>query len=105
MNSFNSRILKEIKAKQSHLCVGLDINPDNFDNPNLSIDDLKAHTNKVIDATRDIAIAYKPNLAFFESQEDHAEIYFDFNDIGQDSLMIDFITKEISLLSLLFSFL
>ena len=66
MNSFNSRILKEIKAKQSHLCVGLDINPDNFDNPNLSIDDLKAHTNKVIDATRDIAIAYKPNLAFFE---------------------------------------
>ncbi|GIS57223.1 MAG: hypothetical protein CM1200mP1_11610 [Candidatus Neomarinimicrobiota bacterium] len=30
MNSFNSRILKEIEVKQSHLCVGLDINPENF---------------------------------------------------------------------------
>ena len=29
MNSFNSRILKEIEVKQSHLCVGLDINPEN----------------------------------------------------------------------------
>ena len=66
MNSFNSRILKEIEDKQSHLCVGLDINPENFDNANPSIDDLKNHTYKVIDATRDIAVAYKPNLAFFE---------------------------------------
>ena len=66
MNSFNSRILKEIEDKQSHLCVGLDITPENFDNANPSIDDLKNHTYKVIDATRDIAVAYKPNLAFFE---------------------------------------
>ena len=66
MNSFNSRILKEVEDKQSHLCVGLDINPENFDNANPSIDDLKNHTYKVIDATRDIAVAYKPNLAFFE---------------------------------------
>ena len=66
MNSFNSRILKEIEVKQSHLCVGLDINPENFDNPDTSIQDLKNHTYKVIDATRDIAVAYKPNLAFFE---------------------------------------
>ncbi|GIT57291.1 MAG: hypothetical protein Ct9H300mP18_07200 [Candidatus Neomarinimicrobiota bacterium] len=45
MNSFNSRILKEIEGfKQSHLCVGLDINPENFDNPDTSIQDLKNHT-------------------------------------------------------------
>ena len=32
MNSFNSRILKEVEEKQSHLCVGLDIYLENFDN-------------------------------------------------------------------------
>ena len=66
IKSAEERILKEVEDKQSHLCVGLDINPENFDNAKPSIDGLKNHTYKVIDATRDIAVAYKPNLAFFE---------------------------------------
>ncbi|MBC8323793.1 MAG: orotidine 5'-phosphate decarboxylase, partial [Candidatus Marinimicrobia bacterium] len=66
MESFNSRLSQHITAKQSWLCVGLDINPENLPSENPSLDDLKTHTKKVIDATREFAAAYKPNLAFFE---------------------------------------
>tara|TARA_B100000214_G_C23832202_1_gene564717 strand:- start:6 stop:797 length:792 start_codon:yes stop_codon:yes gene_type:complete len=64
MDSFNSHLKKAINKKQSWLCVGLDINPGA-----LNINDLesvKKHTFKVIDATREFAVAYKPNFAFFE---------------------------------------
>ena len=66
MESFNSRLSNHIVAKQSWLCVGLDINPENLASENPSFDDLKTHTKKVIDATREFAVAFKPNLAFFE---------------------------------------
>jgi orotidine-5'-phosphate decarboxylase len=66
MESFNSRLSQQITAKQSWLCVGLDINPENLAIENPTLDDLKTHTKKVIDATREFATAYKPNLAFFE---------------------------------------
>ena len=66
MESFNKRLLDEIKIKNSHLCIGLDINPEGLNNPNSSLEELKSHTFKVIDATRDLAVAFKPNLAFFE---------------------------------------
>jgi len=66
MNSFNSRLSQHITTKQSWLCVGLDINPENLSIENPSLADLKTHTKKVIDATREFATAYKPNLAFFE---------------------------------------
>lgn len=66
MSSFNLRLLKAIEKKQSHLCVGLDISPEALNSKSTSIEDLKAHTFKVIDATHDLAVAYKPNLAFFE---------------------------------------
>ena len=66
MNSFNHYLLKEIEKKQSHLCVGLDINPERFANKNVTINDLKRHTEKVISATQDLAVAFKPNLGFYE---------------------------------------
>ena len=64
MISFNSRLKSVVKEKGSCLCVGLDINPEAFGSSNLS--NLKEHTFKVIDATREFAVAYKPNFAFFE---------------------------------------
>ena len=66
MHSFNYHLLKEIEKKQSHLCVGLDINPEGFANKNVTINDLKTHTEKVISATQDLAVAFKPNLGFYE---------------------------------------
>lgn len=66
MNSFNSRLSNHITSKRSWLCVGLDINPENMASENPTLVDLKSHTKKIIDATREFAVAYKPNLAFFE---------------------------------------
>ena len=47
-------------------------------------------------------VKYHVNLSLNKTDLDYkakTTIYFDFNDMGQDSLMIDFITKEIALLS------
>lgn len=66
MKSFNSRLSDHIKEKRTWLCVGLDINPENMAKEDPSFDDLKNHTKKVVDATREFAVAYKPNLGFFE---------------------------------------
>ena len=66
MNSFNSRLARSIQSKKSHLCIGLDISPEGMQNNSATIEDLKLHTKKVINATQDLAVAFKPNLGFFE---------------------------------------
>jgi orotidine-5'-phosphate decarboxylase len=64
----SSELNLEIRRKKSFLCVGLDID----------LARIPAHLHKethpvfsfnraIIDATADLAIAYKPNLAFYES--------------------------------------
>ena len=62
--SFNFKLKSAIKKKSSCLCVGLDMSPESLGASNIS--NLKQHTFNVIDVTRDLAIAYKPNFAFFE---------------------------------------
>ena len=64
MKSFNSIIKSIIDKRKSWLCVGLDISPESLKSNNLKA--LKEHTFKVIDATKEYAVAYKPNFAFFE---------------------------------------
>ena len=66
MKPFNLRLSKLIKSKRSHLCVGLDMNPEAMGSSNTTLDELKKHAFKVIDATSDLSPAFKPNLAFFE---------------------------------------
>ena len=66
MDSFNSRLVNAVNNKKSHLCIGLDINPEGINNQNARIDDLKFHTQKIISATQDLAVAFKPNLGFYE---------------------------------------
>ena len=66
MKSFNSYLEERILEKNSHLCVGLDIAVESFPGADPDLDFLKAHAKKVIDATRELAVAYKPNLGFFE---------------------------------------
>jgi orotidine-5'-phosphate decarboxylase len=57
-----------IIKKRSFLCVGLDTNIDLIPRHLLQYPDPVFEFNKaIIDATHDIAIAYKPNLAFYES--------------------------------------
>ncbi|MGV8878316.1 MAG: orotidine-5'-phosphate decarboxylase [Sphingobacteriaceae bacterium] len=61
------QIIQQIRLKKSFLCIGLDTNPI------LLPDCLKDHPNpvmefnrRIIDATHDLCIAYKPNTAFYE---------------------------------------
>lgn len=61
-------LVKQIKEKQSFLCVGLDTAPERLpkhiqEQP----DALFRFNKKIIDATHDLAVAYKPNTAFYEA--------------------------------------
>ena len=58
-----------IKRKRSFLCVGLDSDIEKIPTHLLNYDDPVFEFNKqIIDATLDFTIAYKPNLAFYESR-------------------------------------
>jgi orotidine-5'-phosphate decarboxylase len=61
-------LLQQIKAKRSFLCVGLDTDIKKIPTHLLSAEDPIFEFNKqIIDATADLCVAYKPNLAFYES--------------------------------------
>lgn len=64
----SQEIFAQIKKKSSFLCVGLDPDPKRIPNHLLKEDDPVFTFNKVIiDHTIDQAVAYKPNLAFYEA--------------------------------------
>jgi len=58
-----------ILQKRSFLCIGLDTWPDGIPGflKEVSEDPVFEFNRRIIDATIDLAIAYKPNLAFYES--------------------------------------
>ena len=61
-------LIKQIRAKQSFLCVGLDTDIKKIPQHLLQADDPIFEFNKaIIDATAPYCVAYKPNLAFYES--------------------------------------
>jgi orotidine-5'-phosphate decarboxylase len=58
-----------IKKKKSFLCIGLDTDLDRIPTHLLkAADPIFEFNRQIIDATHDLAVAYKPNLAFYESQ-------------------------------------
>lgn len=61
-------IFEQIKQKQSYLCVGLDTDINKIPEHLKKLDDPIFEFNKaIIDATLPYAVAYKPNLAFYET--------------------------------------
>lgn len=61
-------LFNNIKQKKSFLCIGLDSDISKIPGHLLTEDDPVFEFNKqIIDATIDLAVAYKPNLAFYES--------------------------------------
>lgn len=61
-------LVKEIKRKKSFLCVGLDSDITKIPQHLLKEEDpLFAFNKEIIDATHDLAVAYKPNTAFYEA--------------------------------------
>ena len=61
-------LLAQIHVKRSFLCIGLDTDINRIPKHLLSLEDPVFEFNKqIIDATHDLCVAYKPNLAFYES--------------------------------------
>jgi orotidine-5'-phosphate decarboxylase len=61
-------LIQQIKEKQSYLCVGLDTNIDKIPEHLQSHPDAIFEFNKqIIDATKDLCVAYKINTAFYEA--------------------------------------
>ncbi|HKJ40595.1 MAG TPA: orotidine-5'-phosphate decarboxylase [Sunxiuqinia sp.] len=62
------QLFEQIKQKRSFLCVGLDSDilkiPAHLKETS---DPIFAFNKEIIDATQDLCVAYKPNLAFYES--------------------------------------
>lgn len=62
-----NELFGEIKRKKSFLCIGLDTDLKKIPQHLLETEDPQFEFNReIVDATHDIAIAYKPNLAFYE---------------------------------------
>ena len=81
-------LISQIKEKESFLCVGLDPDLEKIPKHLLESDDPIFEFNKqIIDATKKYAVAYKPNIAFYEAHGLK----------GWQSLIktIDYIPKEI----------
>lgn len=63
------QLIEQIKIKKSFLCVGLDTDINMIPEFLLDYEDPVLEFNKrIIDATHDICVAYKPNSAFYESR-------------------------------------
>jgi orotidine-5'-phosphate decarboxylase len=61
-------LIRQIKSKRSFLCIGLDTDIKKIPNHLLDSDDPVFEFNKqIIDSTKDLCVAYKPNIAFYES--------------------------------------
>lgn len=62
------QLFENIKRKKSFLCVGLDTDIKKIPTHLLNEKDPIFAFNKIIvDSTADLCVAYKPNLAFYES--------------------------------------
>jgi orotidine-5'-phosphate decarboxylase len=62
-----AELIEQIKRKKSFLCVGLDPDLSKIPPHLLKEDDpIFAFNKAIIDATHDLAVAYKPNTAFYE---------------------------------------
>lgn len=64
-----SQLTEQIRIKKSFLCIGLDTDLDKIPKNLLSEEDPAFSFNKaIIEATHHLAVAYKPNLAFYEAR-------------------------------------
>jgi orotidine-5'-phosphate decarboxylase len=83
-----AELIQNIQKKKSFLCVGLDSDLEKIPKHFLDFPDPLYEFNKaIIDATKDLCVAYKPNIAFYECHGSK----------GWDSLKktMDYIPKDI----------
>jgi len=62
------KLVQQIKHKKSFLCIGLDVDLTKIPQHLLEFEDPIFEFNKaIIDATHDLCVSYKPNMAFYEA--------------------------------------
>ena len=62
------QLVSEIQQKKSFLCIGLDVDLKKIPKHLLALEDPIFEFNKgIIDATHDLCVSYKPNIAFYEA--------------------------------------
>jgi orotidine-5'-phosphate decarboxylase len=63
------QLFEQILQKKSYLCIGLDTDPLKLPQHLLDTEDPVFEFNRqIIEATADLCVAYKPNIAFYEAQ-------------------------------------
>ncbi len=62
MDTFLSRVERACQTNRSLVCIGVDVDP-----TQMPVDDPFQFNRAILDATRDLCCAYKPNLAFYEA--------------------------------------
>ncbi len=62
-----TQLISEIRKKQSFLCIGLDVDLGKIPQHLLEEEDPFSFNKEIIDATHHLAVAYKPNTAFYEA--------------------------------------
>lgn len=68
INMNKQQLIEQIKSKKSFLCIGLDVDLDKIPQHLLELEDPIFEFNKqIIDNTHHLAVAYKPNTAFYEA--------------------------------------
>jgi orotidine-5'-phosphate decarboxylase len=67
-NMTTENLIEQIRIKKSFLCIGLDVDLKKIPQHLLETEDPIFEFNKaIINATHDLAVAYKPNTAFYEA--------------------------------------
>lgn len=67
-----TQLYGEIRKKSSFLCIGLDTDPDKLPGCiSVEKDSLFEFNRRIIDATASFAVAFKPNIAFYEAEGAH----------------------------------
>lgn len=62
------QLIEQIQHKKSFLCIGLDVDLNKIPQHLLTLEDPIFEFNKaIIDATHDLCVSYKPNIAFYEA--------------------------------------
>jgi orotidine-5'-phosphate decarboxylase len=59
---FAEKLRQAIRGNNSYLCIGLDPDPELMPHPHIP-----SFLHQIVEETKDIVCAYKPNLAFFEA--------------------------------------
>ena len=62
MSEFIKRLGNAARANRSLVCVGLDVDP-----ALMPVSDVRTFNRAIVDATKDLVCAYKPNIAFYEA--------------------------------------